>query len=272
MHPSSKTLLIACLFIAVTLSSCLHKAYYQHPVQANIPTYHVVPVASDSLASATFISGAFSLGGMNENLRDNVFSLQAGLHRSHVINKIRLYYGASAAVGSYTIKHYDYYSYSPYYADTSYINKNAGTKFWGAYGAYAGISASARMGRRGEWRYLGLEGNLYNEFGNYYNFRKNMPDSAATTIDRKQYIGSLGISTELIFKGRSGNKFGMKFAFGSYLRNLRYYSLHNSYSTHDHLLYFSNTYNFTVQKTTTYIQLNVATHAANVQFGVNYRL
>lgn len=209
---------------------------------------------------------------MNENLRDNVFSLQGGLHRAHVINKVRLFYGASAAVGNYDVRYDDYNMYYSSSPGASYTGIHSGNKFWGAYGAYAGISASARMGRRGEWRYLGLEGNLYNEFGDYYSFRKNMPDTAATTIDRKKYIGSLGLSTELVFKGRSGRKFGMKYAFGSYLRNLYYLGTHNSYNTHDHLLYFSNTYNFTFNKTTTYVQLNVATHAANVQFGVNYRL
>jgi len=269
-----KTLLLIGLVTALIFTSCIHKSYYQSPVQGNIPSFHAIPLASDSLKSAVYVTATLSLGGMNERLRDNVISFQGGLHRSHAIDHFRMYYGASLAVGNYNVKRYDYYYYDTYYADTISINKNAGGKLFGAYGGYGGISAAARMGRRGEWRYIGIEGNLFNEFGDYYTFRKSLPDSAATTIDKKKYLGSLGISTELIFKGRSQNKFGMKFAFGSYLRSLPYNNgrSSNPYNTQDNLLYFSNTYHFTVQKTTTYVQLNFATHAANVQFGFNYRL
>jgi len=273
MKPNPKPTILALTIALISLSSCLHKAYYQNPVQANIGTYHAVPVASDSVKSAFYLSSSISLGGMNENLRDNVLSLQLGTHRSHVLNRMRLYYGASAAVGSYNVKRYSSYGYDTYYLDTVSINRKAGTKFWGAYGAYGGISASAPMGRRGEWRYIGVEGSIFREFGEYRDFRKELPNRAATTIDKKNYMGSLGINTELIFKGRSRKEFGMKFAFGSYLRTLQYStdSSGYSYGTHDNLFYFSNAYHFTRDKTTTYVQLNIATHAANVQFGVNYR-
>ena len=226
-HDPTKTLLSISLVAVLIFTSCIQKAYYQSPVLGNIPTYHAMPVASDSLKSAVYATATLSLGGMNDRLRDNVFSFQGGLHRSHVIDHFRMYYGASLAVGNYNVQRYDYFYYDTYYTDTMSINKNAGGKFFGAYGAYGGISAAAPMGRRGEWRYIGIEGNLFNEFGDYYTFRKNLPDTAATTIDKKKYLGSLGISTELVFKGRSQNKFGMKFAFGSYLRSLRYYNGHS---------------------------------------------
>jgi len=273
MNPSKPFFLIlpASIFL---LSSCIQKAYYQSPVLSNAHAYHAMPVASDSVSSAFYASGALSFGGMNDRLRDNVMSFQGGLHQSHVIDNMRLYYGASASVGNYQVKPYDYYYHDTYYVDTISINKNAGNKFFGTYGGYAGISASTPMGRLGEWRYIGIDGSFMNEFGDYYTFRKNLPDSAATTIDRKKYTGSLGISTEFIFKRRSQNKFGIKFAFGSYLRSLHYYQ--GYYSTYDHsqdnLLYFANTYHFTVKKATAYLQLNFATHATNVQFGFNYRL
>ncbi|MEO6314428.1 MAG: hypothetical protein ABIU63_13180 [Chitinophagaceae bacterium] len=209
---------------------------------------------------------------MNQRLRDNVFSFQGGLHRSHILDHFRINYGASATLGSYHVKPYVFYNIS--YVDTVSINKSAGTKSFGAYGVYGGVSAAVRLGRRGEWRYIGIEGSLFNEFGDYFNFRKNLPDTAATTIDKKRYLGALGISTELIFKGRSQNKFGMKFAFGSYLRSLHYYNgyANSPYHSRDKLLYFSNTYHFTIQKATAYVQFNISSHTANAQFGINYRL
>ena len=251
-------------------SSCIESSYFHSPVQGNSAVYHAVPVASDSIKSATYVNGALSIGGMNDAWRDGVYAAQAGIHRSHVLDNFRLNYGASLAVGSYHVK--PYYNYYNNYFDST-INRNAGSKFFGAYGLYGGISAATRMGRRGEWRYIGVEGSLFNEFGEYYSFRKNLPDSAATEIDKKKYLGSLGINTEVVFKGRSQAKFGIKMAFGSYLRRLNYSGYAGDYyHTHDDLLYFSNTYHFTFKKTTAYFQFNIATHAAHFQVGYNYRL
>ena len=251
-------------------SSCIENSYFHSPLQGSTSAYHAMPVASDAVKSATYINGAISNGGMNENWRDNVFTFQAGLHRAHVLDNFRLNYGASLALGSYHVK--PYYNYSSYM--DSAINRNAGSKFFGAYGVYGGISAAVHMGRRGEWRYIGVEGSLFNEFGQYYTFRKNLPDSAATEVDRKKYLGSAGLTTELIFKGRSQNKFGIKIGFGSYLRRLQYFNDNSTgyyYHPHDDLLYFSNTYHFTFKKTTAYFQFNFATHTANFQVGYNYR-
>jgi hypothetical protein len=255
-------------------TSCIRRAYYYSPLQGNSFTYHAIPVGSDSVKSATYVFGALSLGGMNEDLRDNVYTFQAGIHRSHTVDNFRFYYGASIAYGSYNVKSYTNYYYDSYYLDTTSINRNAGGKYFGAYGLNAGISASAPMGRRGEWRYFGIEGSLFNEFGDYYSFRKNLPDSAATIIDKKKYIGSVGINTELVFKGRSLNKFGIKIAMGSYLRRLHYYNGYsaNFYNSSQDLFYFTNTYHFTIKKATTYFQFTLATKAGHFQFGVNYRL
>ena len=252
-------------------SSCVETSYFQSPLQGNNQGYHAVPVASDSVKSATYINASLSFGGSNQNWRDAVYALQAGLHRGHVLDNFRLNYGASLVVGSYNVKpYYDYYSNKPN------AGINVGSKFFGAYGFYGGISAAAPLGRRGEWRYIGLEGSLFNEFGDYYTFRKNLPDSLASEIDKEKYFGSLGLNTELVFKFRSQNKFGIKIAAGSYLRRLNYYDPSGGgnyyYHTHDDLLYFSNTYHFTFNRATAYFQFNLATHAAHFQVGMNYRL
>jgi len=275
MTQNKPQLLLPVLAGMFFFSSCIERAFFHSPLQGNLATYHATPVGSDSIKSATYVHGALSIGSMNENLRDNVFTFQTGIHRAHALDNFRLNYGAALALGSYHVKpYYDYNSYYNNYIDSAL---RTGGKFFGAYGVYGGVSAAmplGRNGRRGEWRYIGVEGNLFNEFGEYYSFRKNLPDSSADEIDRKRYFGSVGLNTEIIFKGRSQNKFGIKLAFGSYLRRLSYTdaSVNNYYHQHDDLLYFSNTYHFTVQKATTYFQFNVATHAVHFQLGVNYRL
>ncbi|HTL10579.1 MAG TPA: hypothetical protein VL307_20035 [Chitinophagaceae bacterium] len=268
------TCLLLVLPALLLLSSCVQKAYYQHPAQTIASNYHAMPLASDSVAAASYVDAGISLGGMNYQLRDNVFSLQAGVHRAHVLQQFRLLYGGAIALGGYHVKPYDYYANDSYYLDTAAINRSSGTRYWGNYGLYLAASAATRLGRRGEWRYIGVEGSFNNEFGSYATYRKGLPDSAATIIDRQRVLGSAGISTEFIFKGRSGKSFGIKLAAGSLLRNLRYYNktYANPYHTYDHLLYFSNSYHLTVDRTTAYMQLNVATHGAGVQFGVNYKL
>lgn len=253
-------------------SSCLHKTYFFSPLQANTSSYQAMPVRSDSLKSAIYADGSFSAGGLNQGWRDGVYAFRASMHRSHVIENFRLYYGASIILGEYNVKPNDYL----YYNAGSY-NSIVGTKSFGAYGFNAGFSFTVPLGRKGEWRFLGVEGSLFKEFGDYYNFRKSLPDSAANIIERNQHLGSLGINTELIFKGRSNNKFGIKFAGGSYLHYLTsrgdgsYYNTRYPDQRID-LVYFSNTYHFTVNKVTAFFQLNIGTQAGHFQAGINYRL
>ncbi len=232
-----------------------------------------MPVQSDSLKSATYADGAFTIGGLNDQWRDQVYSFQLDVHQAHVLDNVRIYYGASASLGSYNVKPYGYFNNNQYTADSA-LNDRSGHKTFGAFGANAGISFTAPMGKKGEWRYVGLEGSLYNELGDYYSFRKNLPDSVADVIDKKKYFGSLGISTELVFKGRSNRKFGIKFAGGTYLRRL-YYNFNytgNQQAQYSDLIYFSNTYHFTSDKVTTYFQINIATQAGHFRVGMNYRL
>lgn len=265
-HTLAVLLLIACIF-----SACKESNFFHSPLQGNSAVYRAMPLASDSEKSATYVSAALSLGGMNQLWRDGVYKLQAGVHKGHVLNQFRLNYGAALAAGYYNVK--PYYNYTGSGAST--ITDN-GTKSFGAWGLYAGLSAARPLGRRGEWRYIGIEGSLYNEFGKYYNFRRHLADSVAEEVDRHKSLGSLGVNTELVFKGRSGNKFGIKIAAGSFLRRLQYTNSSNSnyyyHGPHDDLLYLSATPHFTVRKTTTWFQLNLATHAAHFQVGFNFKL
>jgi len=275
MTQNKTKLLLPAFACLLFFNSCVERAFFHSPLQGNIATYHAMPVGSDSIKAATYVHGVLSIGSMNDDLRDNVYTFQTGVHRAHVLNQFRFNYGAALVLGSYNVK--PYYNYNSYY--NNYIDSavRAGNKFFGAYGVFGGVSAAIPLNRnsgRGEWRYLGVEANLYNEFGEYYTFRKQLPDSSADEIDRKRYFGSVGLTSEIIFKGRSQNKFGIKVGFGSYLRRLSYTNdnVNNYYHQGNDLWYFSNTYHFTLRKSTTYFQFNIATHAAHFQLGLNYRL
>ena len=270
LRMNQNKLLLIVLSSLCLLSSCIESSYFHSPIQGNNIAYHAIPVASDSIKSATYASTAIAVGGMNNRLRDNVFTFQAGLHRAHVINHVRLNYGASLALGSYDIDQSSFYSYYP----GGTAGQRTGGTFFGGYNLFGGVSFATRTGRKSEWRFIGVEGGLFNEFGTYYNFRKNLPDSQATEIDKKKYLGSIGLNTEFVFKGRSGNNWGIKIAAGSYLKRLHYYdqyqgAYHHSY---DDLIYFSDTFQFTFRKNTIYYQINIATHAVHFQVGYNFRL
>jgi len=258
------------LGIVLLSSSCIHRTYFLSPLQANTSAYHAIPVRSDSIKSAFYTDLAFSGGGMNESWRDGVYSFRAGIHRSHVLENMRLYYGASFIAGDYHVNDLNnVYNGS---GSTNY-NQSIGNKFYGAAGLNGGLSFTAPLGHYGEWRFIGVEGSFFHEFGDYYQFRKSLPDSAADIIERNQNMGSLGLSTELIFKGRSANQFGIKIAGGSYLHQLHSHTSPNNYysRTYD-LAYFSNTYHFTVRKVTAYFQINLGTKSGHFQAGLNYRL
>ncbi|MEJ0080084.1 MAG: hypothetical protein WDM78_03765 [Puia sp.] len=57
-------------------------------------------------------------------------------------------------------------------------------KFFGSYGVSGGINIVNASGKH-EWRALGIEVTIQNEFGNYSDFRKSLPDSAANVIFKK---------------------------------------------------------------------------------------
>ena len=48
------------------LSRCTYHAYYQSPFHANTETYHALPLQSDSLRSASYVSGVFTGGSSQQ--------------------------------------------------------------------------------------------------------------------------------------------------------------------------------------------------------------
>jgi len=75
--------LILLLAASFLFSRCTYRSYFQSPFHGTSETYHAIPLQSDSLKSATYVSGVFTEGAANHNLRDNVFSFTGSVYRSH---------------------------------------------------------------------------------------------------------------------------------------------------------------------------------------------
>lgn len=257
---------------ALLFGGCKQYAYYQSPFHATTSSYKVMPVKGDS-AAATFASGALYTGGAGDKLRDGYWGLNGNLYRSHSFGQWRGFYGLTGTAGMYRVRSIGsngLHEPGAKYPNDSLINARSGSKFFGGVGATAGIYATTPFDNGGEWRVLGLELNYQHEFGHYWSFRHQLPDTAANLISRPRSYLSIGMHSDLIFdvrRGSSGIKVGAVFS----TRSVKKYTVYGDRST---LLpgYFSLTFHHTRDRLTSFWQTNLGTFTANLLFGLNYRL
>jgi len=269
MKKNSILFLPAILFL---FGSCVESSYLYSPNNATSIPYHAIPLQSDSIKGATYISSIFTLGGANQGWRDGVYAFQARIHRSNNFGNFQAYYGANISLGVYHLAQYsesfnNYYNYN----DTAYYASN---NFFGSFGFNGGINAVVPIRNGGEWRVVGVETSVQKEFGSYYNFRKNLPDSAADVIFKKNVTGTVGIFTNVIGKSRHGTEFGYKMSLGFMLNpESDYTHYYNPNNIVNPVIYFSHTLHLTKGHVTGFVQINISnSYACNVQFGMNYRL
>lgn len=268
MKTNHVLLLAAILF---SFSSCIESAHFLSPSNAASNPYHAIPLQSDSIKGANYFSGLVTLGGANDAWVDNIYAFQARAHRANNFGNLQAYYGANLNIGTYHIA--ENYNYHNSYYDTSHYHIYAANKFFGWYGFNGGINVVAPIRHSGEWRVIGVETSIQKEFGSYYGFRKDLADSAADNIFRKNVTGTVGIFTNIIGKTRHGAEIGYKMGFGFMLNPENNYTHVYDQNTVNPITYFSNTFHFTKEKVTGFVQINLSnSYAGNVQFGVNYRL
>ena len=260
MKNTSCLLLFACI---VLFSRCVDHAYFLSAFNANSNPYHAIPLQSDSVKGATYVSGDLTIGGANENLRDNIIAFRGSIHRANTFGNFHLYYGANASIGSYNVSNtFDESSNYSYTLQT-------GGKLFGGYGFNGGFNALIPLRNGGEWRVIGVEGSAQREFGDYLDFRKNVPDSAVSVVYKNDWVQTIGITTEFVAKRRSGATIGYKLGIGTGLNNLKYTYQNTSRQPP---VYVSNTLHFGRDNWIAFMQVNFGTYAANFQFGVNYKL
>jgi len=256
-------------------------AYFLSPTNSNANPYAVIPMKTDSLRSANYISALYNIGSANDLGYDNVLAFQLRFHRSHNFGIFQAFYGANISLGSYVISDYfrTKYSDSPnvygnYYPPYQYFDTvfrvTGRSSFFGNYGFTGGINMVIPF-EKGEWRPLGIEMSVQNEFGNYLNFRKTLPDSAADIVFRKSFTATLGFYMDIIGKNRHGTEFGYKISYGFPLNSINNYYRNVGASIFP-MCYLSNTFHLTKKRITAFMQANVGTYAQSFQTGVSCRI
>ncbi len=193
------------------------QSYYLSPQNANSNPYHTIPMISDSIKGATYGSFVYTPGNANYQGSDRLWSLQTSIYRSNNFGRVQAYYGANITLGSYRVGEFYniIYRYDPTIfgpvsnpIDTIYHIPPSYQTF-GSYGVSGGLNYVIPF-KKGEWRALGIETSLQNEFGNYAGFRNSLPDTAATVIFRKRFTGTIGLYTDLAWKDHHKNEWGFQ--------------------------------------------------------------
>jgi hypothetical protein len=264
----------------LTLPGCVvRQAFFVSPFNGNNLEYHPVPKAGDSIHTAVYSSLTYSNGSANDFGTDYLWSLHLSVHAAHQYNQVQFHYGLGLTLGDYTMGTWrvdsgNGYLFSPNTAlrTAAQLNTFSGTYAFGGVGFQGGINGVLPF-RRGEWRYLGVETSVTQEYGNYLAVRKQMPDSIATLINRSPTFATVGVTTEIVGHDRNG-EFGFKWALG--------WALGHSYSNPGivdntdgdplRYMYFNFTFHYTYRQLTSYLQFNDATKARLIFVGLNYRL
>lgn len=267
-----------CVVISIFSGCAYRQAYFLSPQNANSNPYHVIPMKTDSLPSAVFVNASFFNGWANDRGADHVFGFQGTLHRSHNFGIFQAYYGANLSLGSYQVADYYYYPGRYGYPDPydTAIHILGSDDFFGSYGLSGGINIVTTHQHRtkyrhSEWRILGIETSLQNEFGKYSQWRNKLPDTAANIIFNRHFSAYLGMYTEWLWTNRHNTEFGFKIAWGEDLEPGSSYRKFNAPSIMP-LYCFSITYHVTKERFTWFMQPNFGTYATNFQIGFSYRL
>ena len=174
--------------------------------------------------------------------------------------------------GNYEVSRYDtgYISTHPN-VNAKLINENAGSKYFGGVGFNAGVNYTVQFRDTHEFR-IGTESSYKYEFGDYLDFRRKLPDTAATGVHRNRHFVTLGIYSEMAFKFRIGSM-GFKLSIGTPLgREFRSLQTGSNYNAEFPFPYVSPVFQYTNRRLTCFVQLNGSTKAFHTMFGTSYRL
>jgi hypothetical protein len=278
---------LSCLVAALLLSGCItarhQQAFYVSPFNGNSGDYHSLPLRTDTARTA-FYARVAGFGGWANDLQTDQFSggdisLYAAQHQG----MWQWYYGLDATFGSYVLGNW-HARYAPNILPVNYdipfpppatakeLNALSGPRSFGGAGFSGGFNGVIRMGQ-GEWRFLGVETALHQEFGDYLHFRRQLPDSLATYIVRGSFLATVGLTTEWIFRTRQGD-LGLRLAGGGYLGSAYhpagvYDSVSQQYL---HYGYLNFAFHYTFGQYTGYAMGETGTKSGSLRLGLIYRL
>lgn len=269
--------IVTCILLITLFTSCARYAYYQSPLHTNTHSYKTIPLKSENKPAATYASVAVTTGGTNEKLKDGYIGVLGSGYRAHNFGSFQAFYGISGSWGNYKVdsffRHRDNPGGNRYVANTvndSLINREAGRKSWGSVGGYAGINLVKSFQSGGEWRVLGAEMSWTHELGNYFDFRRKLPDTAANLIDRSRHFLTFAVSTEFIGKIDEVS-LSYKIACGGSLRKMPGYDKQGK-PTNYTSDFLCQTLTLTFNRTTIFGQWNIGTYAMGLHIGANMRI
>ncbi|MDR0794195.1 MAG: hypothetical protein LBE82_12885 [Chitinophagaceae bacterium] len=146
------------------LQGCVRNAYYVSPFNAANNTYHPMLLKSDSAKTVLYATASYIGGSANDANRDQVSMGNIGLSGSTHFGSFQTYYGASLALGSYSVGTFDTTLYGWENFSPKEINSKAGNKFFGG-GVFSGGINYVLSFDRLEWRVAGVEAAVAQEFG-----------------------------------------------------------------------------------------------------------
>lgn len=262
------------LLAVLTSVSCSQNAYYQSPLHTNTAGYREQPLKSENKPFAVYANAAVATGSANEKFRDQVTAFLGAFHAAHQFGNFQAFYGSQLTLGSYYIKPYaPQIGTPPYYnshLDETLINPHAGKNSFGALGFSGGINYLVPFARGGEWRVLGVEASWNNQWGEYQDFREELPTRAANLLDPSKSFTTVAFSSDVIAKTKGGS-IGYKLALGYRTGSLTRYDMTGNPSKITPG-FFSNTLHYAYERYAGYAQINFGYSASSFQFGLSYRL
>lgn len=253
------------------LSGCyVRQSYYVSPFNGNVPGYHVMPQVSDSARSAIYGGVSYFGGNANEDSKDHQHAVRLDIYRSHHGRLLQGYYGLDLTLGDYNTGTWDSNRLVP--VNFQLVNARSGPHRFGGLGISGGLNLVTPL-PAGEWRYIGIEGSMHREWGDYLRFRQHLPDSAASLIIRDAVYANLGLSTEMIRRlelGEFGFRLGMGWSLGA---DYQHSGIHDNAGGGPLVYrYYLFNFHYTYDRYTAFLQFEKATKAASIQIGVQFRM
>lgn len=275
-----------CLFVAVAFSGCIsipQQAYYVSPLNGNAEDYHAQPLLRDSVKTAIYARTAYYGGSANDLSNDHLSGWNLSVYAAHHSDNIQYFGGLDLSLGSYNVGGWDTsYRWYALLAGVQWLppgqgqnlGQFAGPKSFGAVGVSGGVDYAIPFPGGGEWRIIGMETSLQREFGDYLSFRQQLPDSLVTLVVRNRFFGTLGGTTEIIWRFERKGEWGIRLAVGGVL-GPDYNHLHIYDNVDQKPLAYTYTdlsVHFTYGHFTAYFQSNTATKASTGRIGLIYRM
>lgn len=264
---------IVCMLL-ILLTSCQTSSYYVSPMYGSNNSYRTLPFMSDSVKSSLYANGAVTVGSTNENLHDDVYTMQGNIYNANQFGRWKAWYGTGLSSGIYDAKPFALGQVINPNFDTGYINTHAGSYYFGSFNLNGGVVYCLPIEGGSEWRVLQFSPSFQKEFGAYKNFRKGLlHDSVAITgLATSSTLTTLSLGSELSIKSTKHEWYNISFSY-SWIAGNEYKNRHLTYYNEEpprRYNYFTFSGAYTFKQHTPFIQCSLGHRFSSLQVGYNY--